>query len=132
MKRTIYNFIVQYCSYFSKKESPKITIDKILCSRNNLNLTEISTLLKKIQKEDYDVFENILVWDKEDILFDYLQILKRYIIRKESLKISIVEISRESDIPVSTIKRIEGLHNIASFNTLRKILKTVGLKINVD
>ena len=132
MKRTIYNFIKQYCTYFNKKDSTKITIEQILCSKNNPNLAEIIKSLMNIQKEDSDVFENILAWDKDDILFDYLQILQRYIIRKEALKISIVELARESDVPVSTIKRIEGLHNIARFNTLCKILKTVGLKINVD
>ena len=104
MKRTIYNFIRQYCTYFNKKDSTKITIEQILCSKNNPNLAEIIKSLMNIQKEDSDVFENILAWDKDDILFDYLQILQRYIIRKEALKISIVELARESDVPVSTIR----------------------------
>lgn len=135
MKRSTDYFISKYCSYFSQKDSPKITITEILCSSDNSILEEISKAIRIIQVEDLDVFENILEWDNQGILFDYLKIIKRYHIRKKLLKLSIVEISRQTGVPVSSIKRIEGLHSMASLNNLLKMLRAVDLKVdtkNID
>lgn len=133
MKRSTYNFVSKYCSYFSKKDFSKITINEILlCSSDNPNIEEISKAIRIIQVEDADVFKNILKWDNEGILFDHLQIIKMYNDRKKSLKLSIAEISRRTGVAVSTIKRIEGLRKMPKLNSLLKMLRAVDLKININ
>lgn len=133
MKRSIYDFVSKYCSYFSKKGFPKKSITEILLySSNNPNIEEISKVMRIIQVEDVDVFKNILKWDNEGILFDHLQIIKMYCDRRKLLKLSIAEISSRTGIADSTIKRIEGLHKMPKLNNLLKMLRAVDLKININ
>ena len=129
MKQSTYNFISRYCSYFGRKDSPKMKMWEIFYSNDDPNLDEINKAFKIIQEKDIDVFENILAWDEAGILLDYLQIIKRYNDRKKVLKLSVAEISRQSGIPTSTIKRVEGLHCTPKLDTLCKILQVVDLKV---
>ena len=64
-------------------------------------------------------------------LDSYYKILSQYIKAKKAQNILTADVSNESGLPESTIKRFENLQVVPKVLTVIKILRAVGLKLTV-
>lgn len=100
----------------------KQTIEELLSSNDSSQLTGGDRLSVK------NIFLNSL---SDDAINSYFTILSRYLKAKRQKAMSTNDVAHSSGFPPTTIKRFENLQTIPQALTLIKILKSVGLGINV-
>ncbi len=132
MKRSIYEFISKYISYIEKNGRTELSEMAMLASRGNAEAKEITLMIKQLKIENKLAFDNVCKLELDDILYDYLSILKKYYDKKLELDVSIVDISKVSCIPVNSLMRIENLHNIPATARILILLRTLGLSMTID
>lgn len=131
MKRLMYNFVKQYVSYCQAGVFLQIN-DILLDSGSNMNLIKIRELLQEIQKKDEKAYINLLKWEADGVLFDYLKIIKMYYEKRVMYRMKCTDISRISGIPLSTVKRIEYLQSTPTMVILIKMIKAIDCKLEIN
>lgn len=126
MKNIIYEFIIEYVAYYKKTKEEKQKISKVFDFPED---NEIKRILNVIETSNPESYANILALDDQGVLFEYLEFLLRYYDKKKSLKLKTLKLSMLTKIPVLSIRRIENLQNIPSFETMNAIAKAVNVKV---
>lgn len=126
MKSIIYEFITEYVAYYKQAKEEKQKVSKVYDFPEDIELKRILNVIETSNPESY---ANILGLDDQGILFEYLEFLLRYYDKKKTLKLKTLKLSMLTKIPVLSIRRIENLQNIPSFETMSVIAKAVNVKV---
>lgn len=100
----------------------KQAIEELLSSNDSSQLKEDDRLSVK------SIFLNSI---SDDAINAYFAILSTYLKAKRKKEMSIKDVADTSGFPPTTIKRFENLQTIPQALTLIKILKSVGLELNI-
>ncbi len=136
----------------TKKSAILSSIEKFLKVKSILKYQDVE-VLKLIEDPSYakkypDLFselnliyintfktETIKVLHKladDEILEDYLKIVKILIITRINNDVTIKDLSKASNVPEITIRRAENLQAIMELSTFLKLCKTLKCKININ
>lgn len=100
----------------------KNSIEELISSNNDSQLSD--TDKDKINKE----FLELLT---DDTIKSYFRIVSCYMDARVNRNLLISDVAEKSGLPEMTIKRFENLQTIPKILTLLKILRSVGLDLNI-